>query len=63
MIYLTFRSGERPEDAKELAATSDPDVVRAAVRALLARLSAPLLQGDGDETTAPQDREEAPDAA
>ena len=58
MIYLTFRSGERAEDAKVLAATSDPCVVKAAIQALVARLSTPLHQGEGDsdETVVPQDR-------
>lgn len=66
MIYLTFRSGERPEEAKVLAATSDPLVVMAAVRALLAQLSTPLLEGDNDEGDAPDDApagEKAGDAA
>lgn len=42
MIYLTFREGRRPDDARVVAATSDPAVVRAALGALLGRLGADL---------------------
>lgn len=46
MIYLTFREGSRPEDAKVVAATSDPLVVRAALGALLKRLDPALSAPD-----------------
>ena len=58
MLYITFRSGSRPEDTRVLAVTADPDVVRAALRALTDRLwDGRVIEFDGltDESNEPED--------